>query len=381
MVDTIITGREPRLSVGYVKKGEWRLSPRRLATMLNVLPPESVSLDALSAAVHNDEFFVRFNAAKMLARRGDRDARLIIEETLKSGESPARASVARHLYGFSWFAAKPLIQKALNDTDYRVRESAIYALCDLREHNAFQMMVEVLSTEDDRVREAATFGLRDCQDPAAVPVLEVCLTAEDPEVRAKALEALGANDTPEAIPVTRNAINDSDPYVKYAAVLSLLELAGEDWLEELSGIIGRTSGVTLQQVLRGFFHATNYLKINVARSIAADLMIDALESALLDPMPEVRQACIWPLAWMKHERTPAILRKSYTIEEDSEVKAEIVRIATSLMADIAGANEAELEVSEHILQDALQSKDGLVRKAADRVVENRRRIAAVTTTT
>ena len=233
MVETIVTGREPRLSAGYLKKGEWRLSPRRLATMLNLLPPESVSLDALAAAVYNDEFFVRFNAAKMLARRGDRDARLIIEETLQTGESPARASVARHLYGFSWFAAKPLIQTALTDTDYRVRESTIYALCDLRAYNAYQMMVEVLADEDDRVREAATFGLRDCQDPAAVPVLAVCLKADDPEVRAKALEALGANDTPEAIPVTRNAINDPAPYVKYAAVLSLLELAGEEWLQEL----------------------------------------------------------------------------------------------------------------------------------------------------
>jgi len=96
-----ITGREPRLASGYVKKGERRLSLRRFATMLNMLPPDAVSLDALAAAVHNDEFFVRFNAAKMLARRSDRDARKIIEDALNNGEAPTRASVARHLYGFS----------------------------------------------------------------------------------------------------------------------------------------------------------------------------------------------------------------------------------------------------------------------------------------
>ncbi|NJO82484.1 MAG: hypothetical protein HC828_06445 [Blastochloris sp.] len=65
-------------------------------------------------------------------------------------------------------------------------------------------------------------------------------------------------------------MNDPEPDVKYAATLSLLELAGEAWLQELSGIIGRTNGVTRQQVLRGFFHATNYLKIDVARTKAAD---------------------------------------------------------------------------------------------------------------
>ncbi|GAB4508619.1 MAG: hypothetical protein OHK0046_01570 [Anaerolineae bacterium] len=366
-----ITGREPRLAVGSLKKGERRLSLRRFANMLVLMSPESVSLDALAVAVRHDEFFLRYNAAKMLGKRGDRDARLIIEDVLKTGDAPSRASVARHLYGFSWFTAEPLIKQALKDEDFRVREAAIYALCDLREYNAYQLMIEVLRNEDDRVRDAAAFGLRDTQDSAAVPVLEVVLEAKDPEVRIHALEALGQNDTPEAMPVVREAINDPEPDVKYAAVLSLLELAGERWLNELSGIIGRTSGVTLQQVLRGFFHASNYLKIDVGRSQAADLMIDALETALLDDMAEVRQAAIWPLAWMKHTRTPMILRKTYNLEQDSNVKAEIVRITTSLMAQNSGATADEMEVSDYILQDALKSGDAMVLAAANDVLRNR----------
>ena len=368
---TQLTGREPRLASGYTKKGERRLSLRRFATMLNMLPPDAVSLDALAAAIHNDEFFVRYNAAKMLGRRGDRDARLIIEDAIHKGETPTRASASRHLHGFSWYAAEPLIRTALKDDDYRVREAAIYALCDLREYNAYELMREVLVNEPDSVREAATFGLRDAKDAAAVPVLEICLRAENPEVRIKALEALGQNDTPEAKPIVRNAMNDREPGVKYAAVLSLLELSGEEWLNELSGIIGRTSGVTLQQVLRGFFHATNYLRIDVAKSSAADMMIDALETALLDEMPEVRQAVIWPMAWMKHDRTPSILRKTYNLEQNSEVKAEIVRIATSLMADNSGGTEEGKAVADFILEDALKSDDLLVKEAADRVVESR----------
>lgn len=371
-----ITGREPRLSTGYMKKGERRLSLRRFATMLNMLPSDAVSLDALAAAVHNEEFFVRYNAAKMLGQRADRDARLVIEDVMQNGEAPSRASVVRHLYGFSWFTAEPLLRKALKDSDYRVREAAIYALCDLREYNAYQLMVEVLEDEDDFVREAATFGLRDNQDPAAVPVLEVCMKAQDVEVRIKALEALGQNDTAEAKPVVREAMNDREPEVKYAAVLSLLELSGEDWLQELSGIIGRTNGTTRRQVLRGFFHATNYLKIDVARSQAADIMIDALETALLDEMPEVREAVIWPLAWVDHKRTPSILRRTWGIEANSSVRAEIVRISTSLMADNAGASEDAKSVANAILQEALDSSDPVVKAAADAVEANRQRAAA-----
>lgn len=374
---TTITGREPRLASGYVKKGERRLSLKRFATMLNMLPPEAVSLDALSVAVNSDEFFVRFNAAKMLSRRGDRDSRLIIEDTLKKGEAPSRASVARHLYGFSWFAAEPLIRMALKDTDYRVRESAIYALCDLREYNAYQLMIEVLKNEDDSVREAAAWGLRDCQDSAAVPVLEVVLKAKDPDVRIKALEALGANDTPEAMPVVRNAMNDPEPDVKYAAVLSLLELSGESWLQELSGIIGRTHGVTLQQVLKGFFHATNYLKIDVGKSKSADMMIDALETALLDELPAVRLACIWPLAWMRHQRTPIVLRKTWNIETESAVKAEIVRISNSLMVADTGASKEEQQFAEDILNQALKSTDPIVKAAADLVILDKQEAAAI----
>lgn len=373
MPTSIITGREPRLAAGYIKKGERRLSLRRFATMLNMLPPEAVSLDALAAAVHNDEFFVRYNAAKMLAKRADRDSRLIIQDVLETGETPSRASVARHLYGFSWFAAEPLIRKALQDSDYRVREAAIYALCDLRELNAYQLMVDVLQNEEDDVREAATWGLRECQDSAAVPVLEVCLKAKDPDVRIKALEALGANDTPEAMPVVRNAMNDPVPDVKYAATLSLLELAGESWLQELSGIIGRTSGETLHQVLRGLFHATNYLKIDMGKSKAADLMIDALETALTDELPETRRAVIWPLAWMKHERTPGILRRTYNLEQNSNVKAEIVRITSSLMSANAGGTDEERKVANDILDNALQSSDEIIKTAAEQVVENRKK--------
>jgi len=279
----------------------------------------------------------------------------------------SRASVARHLYGFSWFSAKSLIELALTDKDARVREGAVYALCDLRDVNAYQMLVEVLRNEDDAVREAAAVGLRDTQDPAAIPVLEEVLNAKDPEVRIKALEALGTNDNPEAIPVVRESMKDPEPEVKYAAALSLLELSGEGWLDELSGVIGRNTGETLKQVLRAFFHATNYLKIDVAKSSAAELMIDALESALLDEDAGVRVAATWPLAWMRHERTPAILMKTYRLELDPDVKAHIVRISAGLMS----------KASEDILADALKNPEPKVKAMAEKIMAERERAGRV----
>lgn len=377
MTQTQITGREPRLAVSS-GTGQRRLSLRGVANMLNMLPPEAVAVEAAEAALRSDDFFVRYNSAKMLARRGDRDARLTMEKVLKDGSPTSRASVARHLYGFSWFSVEPILKVALADEDARVREGAIYALCDLRELNAYNLMLTELKDEEDNVLQAAAWGLRDTQDSAAIPVLELVLnTANDPDVRVKALEALGQSDTPEAKPIVREAMNDSEPEVKYAATLSLLELSGEKWLNELSGIIGRTKGETLRQVLRGFFHATNYLKIDVSQSQAADMLIDALETALLDEMPEAREAVIWPLAWMRHERTPIIIRRTYNMETDPKVKSHIVKVSTSLMTVESGGTEESEQVSQQILNDALASDEPEVRFAAEEVVNNRSRSTAM----
>jgi len=377
MSNSKITGREPRLTVAPGGgQGQRRLSLRGVANMLNMLPPEAITLEAADAALRSEDFFVRYNASKMLARRGDRDARVAMERILDDGPATSRASVARHLYGFSWYSGEALIRKALNDDDARVREGAIYALCDLRELNAYKLMIDELQDEEDNVLMAAAWGLRNTSDSAAIPVLELILnTAKDFEVRVKALEALGQSDTPEAKPIVRQAMNDKEPDVKYAATLSLLELSGESWLTELSGIIGRVKGETLKQVLRGFFHATNYLKIDVSQSSAADLMIDALETALLDDDPSVREAVVWPLAWMRHERTPGIIRRTYTTEMDGKVKATIVKVATSLMTVESGGSEASETVSQDILNAALNAPEPEVRFAAEEVVNNRARSA------
>jgi hypothetical protein len=351
---TIITGREPRLTH---KKGHYRLSLRGLGTMLNVLPPEAISIEAAAAALHNKDFYVRYNAARLLRRRGDRDARQIMEDALNSDDAPTRASVARELYGFSWYSVEPLLRRALKDEDVRVHECAMYALSDLRELGGYQLMVEALPDEPDNVKAAAAWGLHNCQDPEAVPVLKVALTAIDPDVRVKVLEALGANDTPEALPVVRAAIDDPDLDVKYAATLSLIELQSDLSFPEVADLIEHTEGAVRQQILRGFFHATNYLALDVAQTSSADIVLDALENALIDLLPAARLAAVWPLAWIRHPRAPEILKYAYKTEPDAETKGRMVKVAFNLMS----------EARDEILADAAQSNVTEVREVAEQI--------------
>ena len=238
MNTTSISGREPRLSVGYRSGGLWKISPRRLATMLNTLPPSAISLPAAAEALNHENWSVRYNAARALSRRGDRDARLIVHAALQQGDVRTRASVARHLGGFSWFSAETLLKFALQDSEMRVREAAIYALCEVVEPAAYAIVAHALQDDEDDMRLAAAIALRDRQDPQAVQALEAALLASDSAVRIQALESLGANHTPPAIPVVEKILRtDPDSEVRYAATLSLLELQELDAIPTILDVL------------------------------------------------------------------------------------------------------------------------------------------------
>jgi bilin biosynthesis protein len=354
-----ITGREPRLiTTSSTRRGYQRLSLRHLGTLINALPPGAIALEAAAEMLRSDDFYVRYNAARLLAERGDRDARLIMQAALSDGSAPTRASVARHLHRFSWYAAELLIRQALADEDERVREGAVYALCDLRELAAYQVLVDVLPGETDMVRSAAVWGLRNCQDSAAVPVLTAALHARDPEVRIKALEVLSANNSPEAAAAVEAVLHgDSDHEVVYNAVLSLIELRGADGLYALAELITRTGGARLDPLLRGLFHATNYLHMPLTEHPSIDALLAALGHALEDPMPSARMAAVWTLAWMHDTRADSLLRDAFLREQESEVQAHMLRVTVSLMA----------EAGQVMLDAALSSTDDTVRAQAERL--------------
>jgi HEAT repeat protein len=352
---TTVTGREPRLSATYTLKGKRLLPLKRLANLLEVLPPASVPLAVAAEALRSDAFYVRYAAARILNQRGDRAARLVMQQALNEGNAPTRASVARQLYGFSWFAIEPMIQQALRDTDVRVRENGMYALADAHELSAYQLMARVLRDEADSVRAAAAWGLRNCQDPVTIPVFDAVLLANDPEVRIQALEILGTNGLSQALPLIRAHLHDPDMDVQYAAALSLLEVAGESCLAELAQLIQQHSGQTRQAVLRGLFHATNYLKINLVTHAASGALVNALEAALTDPLPTVREAALWPLAWLPIPRAADLLRTAYERESDPVVQAQFVKITASLGSPAASAIVHAARQSEHEnVQEAAQ---------------------------
>jgi molecular chaperone DnaK (HSP70)/HEAT repeat protein len=328
------SGFEPSLAPESLPRKGIHLSIRQLANLLsaNALSPEVYSLEAAAAMLNHRDLYVRYEAARMLSRRGDRPARQIIQHALEQGTPPTRASAIRHVYGFTWYTTKSLLQKALADPEWRVREGAIYALCEFNDPRAYQLAFQALQSEsEDEVFAAAAWGLRNSQDPEAVPVLETALRAQDIEIRERALESLGANNTPEAGSVVlRILATDPNPDIQYAAALSLLEIHGDDCLPALAELISKSTSNIGLALLRALFHASNYLGIHLGASRHLDVLLAALETALDDLQPEVRLSAIWPLAWMRHPRATELLLQAYQAESNRSLQTEIAYIVKSL---------------------------------------------------
>ena len=350
-------GCEPMLVASGKPAGGYHLSMRNLASALKLLPPAQVSDGALAAALRSNDSLVRFNAAELLCRRGDREARLIIDDVLASGSAPQRASAAQHLYRFSWYAAEGLFKRALEDQDNRVRESAVFALCKMRAAEAYTLALSALRRPDtgDNLRMSAIWGAYSDPAAGAIPVLELTLAAQDPRVREQALEVLGATGSEQAVPAVRAALADPDLEVKYAATLSWVELAGEGCLPELAQFIETTRGEERRAVLRGFFHATNYTGLDVAMSPAGTAIIAALRSALADDLPQTRLAAASPLAWLRHPLAEQALRAGFVSERDGDTKAHMLALAVNLSSPMAG----------ELLNAALQDDQLLVRQTGE----------------
>ncbi|MCA9887617.1 MAG: HEAT repeat domain-containing protein [Anaerolineae bacterium] len=326
---TLLTGREPALS--NKPRTGWKLSPRRLATMLLNLPPEAISLAAAEEMLKSDDLLIRYHGATLLSKRGDRDARLIMERQLRQGNPATRASVARRLYTFSWFAAEPLLQLAAHDPDPRVREAAIYALCEVGTYNAYQIATESLIEEtEDFVFMAVAVALRRRSDADAVPLLEQAMRAQDPEVRVKVLETLGENNTAPTIPIVKNALYDDDPDVLDAAAQSYVEVYGEAALPlVIERILAHEYDHRLA-LLQGMNQSTNRMFIDLANIDCTDAVFDMLEITGQDRMTAIRRRTVMCLSWIRHARADTILESILASETNEALQADFQHIVSSL---------------------------------------------------
>lgn len=337
--------------------GGFKLSLRNLASALHLLPPSQVSDQALAAALRSSDPLVRFNAAEILGKRGDREARLVMEDVLTNGAPAQRASAAQHIHRFSWFTAESLFKQALQDTDPRVREGAVFGLCKMRVPEAYRLVLESLRqpAASDALRRAALWGASSRPDAGSVAMLDEIIATSAPDIREQALEVLGATGATSGIAVARRAVDDADLTTKYAAVFSWVELAGEACFAEIAIVITQTQGEARDAVLCGFFHGLNYIGADASAHPAADQLAAAFALSLSDSMPQTRISAARALAWLRRPAAEQALQAGFSAETNSDVKAHMLRVAVNLSSPIA----------TELLQAAASDSTPLVRQTAE----------------
>jgi hypothetical protein len=161
----------------------------------------------------------KYQAAKIAAERTE-DARSLapLKEQLLSGDAAARYAAALELARIGDASTVPVLIKALSDTDYRVRRSAIYGLSWMQSREAVPALMKLLqSSEDVWMRRRAAQALGQIGDAQALEcLLAAAWNDADAHVRNNAILSLGW-------------LGDS------GAVSPLLEIAGQALQGALDG--------------------------------------------------------------------------------------------------------------------------------------------------
>lgn len=152
-------------------------------------------VEALLAALNDEDFHVRDKAIAELGKLGERRA------------------------------VEPLIS-LLKDPNVYIRDNAINSLGLIGDRRAVEPLLEALDDQNVYIRDNAITALGRLRDPRAVEPLISLLSDRNVYLRDNAASALGEIGDPRALEPLRTAANDENWYVRQSATKSLARLSG-----------------------------------------------------------------------------------------------------------------------------------------------------------
>jgi HEAT repeat protein len=126
-------------------------------------------------------------------------------------------------------AAIPLIER-LYDSDDRVRQTAVNALCNLRDDGILPLLLERLEHGTSEQKRSILLNLWrfDAKRQEVIKVYLKCLDHDEPDVRFDALACLGLLvDVRDHLEVYRKLLKDADPRIRGLAIKRLAEDAAD----------------------------------------------------------------------------------------------------------------------------------------------------------
>jgi HEAT repeat protein len=126
--------------------------------------------------------------------------------------------------------AEELAQAIRAEPDAMIRAEIVHTLGEYPGPTADRVLKAALGDPDPDVRMSACRAWTKREGAEATEALIGLLSGDlNPEVRLAAARALGERKDRAAVPALGNALEDSDPAMQYRAVLSLRQITGEDF--------------------------------------------------------------------------------------------------------------------------------------------------------
>jgi HEAT repeat protein len=185
---------------------------------------------------------IRHDAAIQLSAVGPflKDPQPLVERLLQEIENPDAERRLHATFAIGWrgnsAAAIPLIER-LYDPDQRVQQTAVNALCNLRDDRILDLLVDRLDRGSREQKRIILFNLWrfDSKAAAVAEIYLKCLQDENPDIRSDALVCMRPIITQvrERLGVYRKCLKDEDSRIRELALKRLAEEARESVLESL----------------------------------------------------------------------------------------------------------------------------------------------------
>jgi len=203
--------------------------------------------DMMTDSSENED--VRHDAAIQLSVIGPllKDAQPLVDRLLKEIESSEADRRLHATFAIGWkgnFQAATSLIGRLYDTDTRVQQTAVNALCNLRDDRILDLLLDRLEHGPSEQKSTILFNLWrfDSKGERVKEVYLKCLEHEEPDIRFDALVCLGPiTETRDYPDVYRKCLKDKDDRIRELALKRLAEEAGASVLEllraEIEGLL------------------------------------------------------------------------------------------------------------------------------------------------
>ncbi len=158
----------------------------------------------------------------------------------------------------------PVLTRALQDEDVKVRQAAARALELIESRLEFDYLIKAYKEGDKVEKLKIIHAMADIKDPRTITLLTYSLKLPEPELRAAAMEILGDKEDPRVVPFLIEGLKDPEPSVQIHAVQGLANFPDKAVVDILCELTTFATGELLEKIvdsLRAIKHsnAESYL--------------------------------------------------------------------------------------------------------------------------